>query len=63
MAPSLPHYPGYMTRATLEKDPHQVAAALGLTARAAYAAGVAGARCDEATRTWLVKQSRRTDWG
>jgi len=41
---------------------YEVAAALGLTARAAYAAGVAGARCDEATRTWLVKQSRRTDW-
>jgi aminodeoxyfutalosine deaminase len=41
---------------------HELAATFGLTPRAAYAAGIAGARCDEATRTWLVKQSRKADW-
>jgi aminodeoxyfutalosine deaminase len=41
---------------------HAVAAALGVRARDLYAAGVAGARCDEATRRRLAGLGTATDW-
>jgi aminodeoxyfutalosine deaminase len=45
----------------LSRD-YEAAAALGLTAQAAYEAGVAGALCDDATRERLGRIGRDTDW-
>ena len=45
----------------LERD-HAVAAALGVSARDTYAAGLAGALCDEATRARLAAIGAATDW-
>lgn len=41
---------------------HVVARGMGLDARTFYAAGVAGARCDEATRRELIAIGDATDW-
>lgn len=41
---------------------HVVAARLGVRARDFYDAGLAGACCDEATRSLLAVQGRQTDW-
>ncbi|MQA27790.1 MAG: adenosine deaminase, partial [Micromonosporaceae bacterium] len=41
---------------------HAVAARLGVTAEAAYRAGLAGALCDEQTRSRLVALGERTHW-
>lgn len=41
---------------------HQVARAMGLDARTFYAAGVAGARCDEGTRRDLIAIGEAADW-
>jgi aminodeoxyfutalosine deaminase len=41
---------------------HAVAAALGVSARDLYEAGVAGALCDEATRSRLAAIGAATDW-
>jgi aminodeoxyfutalosine deaminase len=42
---------------------YEAAAGLGLSPRAAYEAGVAGALCDEATRERLAEIGRTYDWG
>ncbi len=41
---------------------HEAAASLGLTAEAAYTAGVVGALCDDATRQRLVDAGRAHGW-
>ncbi|WP_308204636.1 adenosine deaminase [Frankia sp. R82] len=41
---------------------HAVAAGLGIRARELYAAGVAGALCDETTRAMLRQVGEATDW-
>ena len=41
---------------------YEAAASLGLSPRAAYEAGVAGALCDEATRERLRSIGERYDW-
>ncbi len=41
---------------------YELARTLGVTAQAAYAAGVAGALCDEETRARLVAIGEAYDW-
>jgi aminodeoxyfutalosine deaminase len=41
---------------------YEAAAALGLTAQAAYEAGVAGALCDDETRERLRRIGSDNDW-